>query len=54
MKYSCHRLYTMTQNGLHLFLMMSPNQLYIIQFRVPKQTQNVALNVDTNNGWKQY
>jgi len=24
------------------------------QFRVPKLTQNVALDVDTKNGWKQY
>jgi len=24
------------------------------QFSVPQFSQNVALNVDTNNGWKQY
>jgi len=37
-----------------LKIMMRLNQLYIIQVRVPKLNQNVALNIDTKYGWKQY
>jgi len=41
---------TTTQNSSHLF----PTVHHTSQFRVPQFTQNVALNFDINNGWKQY
>jgi len=47
-----------THNDSELFTLISndvtkPTVHNTSQFRVPQFTQNVALNVDTNNGWKQ-
>jgi len=48
-----------THNDSKLFTLISndvtkPTVHNTRQFRVPQFAQNVALNVDSNNGWKQY
>jgi len=53
------QLSSFTHNDSNLFTLISkdvikPTVHNRSQFRVPKLTQNVALNADTNNGCKQY
>jgi len=52
------QLSSFTHNNSKLFPLISndvtkPTVQNTSQSRVSKFTQNVALNVDTNNGWKQ-